>query len=153
MTISQGDGSISNRPLRLLGHRDTSWSELGVMVTPNGARGSWFTLGDETDSAAPVVFNVSFPPDCRIAPHTHDTDYAEIIIEGSQKVGRRWYRVGDIRIVSAGHTYGPLIAGPDGMRAIIIYRDDRWTPVTKRTGSQEGLYTGALDQLPKEAGA
>ena len=63
-----------------------------------------------------------YPPAWTVSPHLHDPDYAEIILEGSLQVTRRWYHEEDIRIVKGGTVYGPVIAGPDGATVLIIFR-------------------------------
>jgi hypothetical protein len=102
--------------------RDTSWTELTTQESMGTVYGS-FAIGDDDDPSAPRVFRGVFPPGCRLEAHSHVCDYAEIILEGSQKVGRRWYRQGDVRIVRAGTVYGPLVAGPDGATVMVVFRN------------------------------
>ena len=63
-----------------------------------------------------------YPPGWEVQPHTHACDYMEIILEGSQKVTGKWHHAGDVRIARAGTVYGPLIAGPEGVRAFLVLR-------------------------------
>jgi quercetin dioxygenase-like cupin family protein len=106
--------------------QETSWEELGFRQYPCGALSSRFVIGDEDDVAAPVVMRGVFPPNAVVAPHSHPCDYAEIILEGTQQVTRRWHKAGDIRIVKAGTVYGPLIAGPEGVTVLVIFRSGDW---------------------------
>ena len=92
--------------------RSTSWDQLGYLEMPNGAKAYKFEIGLEGDDEAPTVFKVEFPPNCEVAPHTHDTDYCEILLEGTQQITGAWHKAGDIRIAKAGTAYGPLVAGP-----------------------------------------
>jgi hypothetical protein len=109
--------------------RDTSWDQLGYWDLDDGAKVSSFVLGDPEDPTSPVIFTGSYPPGARTEPHHHVIDYAEIILEGSQQVTRKWYYPGDVRIVEAGTAYGPLIAGPDGVKTIVIFRNQNWQSV------------------------
>jgi hypothetical protein len=102
--------------------KHTSWDELETTINDLGQTGGSFVLGDIDDETAPRIGRYYFPPSVRVAPHLHDVDYAEIILEGAQRIGGRWYRAGDIRIVRAGTVYGPLIAGPDGVTVTIVFR-------------------------------
>lgn len=105
-------------------HRDTSWDEIAAGRTRPGIESRGFVVGDPDDPAgAPKVLRVRFDPWVRIGMHTHDTDYAEIVLAGSQRVGGRWYRPGDIRVVRAGAVYGPLTSGPDGATVMIVFAD------------------------------
>jgi len=87
----------------------------------NGIKSSQFKIGDDDDEQAPVVLIGTWPPGATVGPHSHVSDYAEIIIAGSQQVTRRWHHAGDVRIVKGGTTYGPLVAGPEGVTVLIIF--------------------------------
>jgi len=106
-------------------HRETSWEELGFVEYANGIKSSQFKIGDDDDEQAPVVLIGTWPPGATVGPHSHVSDYAEIIIAGSQQVTRRWHHAGGVRIVKGRTTYGPLVAGPEGVTVLIIFRDSR----------------------------
>lgn len=108
---------------------DTSWDELGWMEFEGGIRSSRFVLGDPDDPDAPLVFNSYFPPGCRVEAHRHRCDYAEIILEGTQEVSRKWHKAGDVRYVVGDRGYGPLIAGPEGVHVIVIFRKQDYEAV------------------------
>lgn len=97
-----------------------------------------YRIGDPEDERAPLVVQVVFPPGHRVEPHTHDADYTEIILEGSQQVTRRWHHAGDVRIVRAGTAYGPLIAGPTGVTVLIVFRSGSLMPTYVGDGSRAG---------------
>jgi hypothetical protein len=113
--------------------KDTSWAQLHEEGGhPWVAR---FAIGsDEDDRTRPIVLRSNFPPGYKVGPHTHPSDYAEIVQRGSLKVGRQWYHPGDIRIVDGGTTYGPLEAGPEGADVLIIFRDSRTERIPPRPG-------------------
>jgi hypothetical protein len=103
-------------------HWDTSWDAIEAGRSRPGVETRGFVVGDPDHTAgAPKVLKVRFEPWVRVGMHTHDTDYAEIVLAGSQRVGQRWYRPGDIRVVRAGAVYGPLTSGPDGATVLIIF--------------------------------
>lgn len=106
--------------------RNTSWDQLGWVELPDGSRVSSLRVGENGDPTAPVVLRMELPPGASVGVHSHDTDYVEIILEGSQLVTRRLHKAGDVRIVKAGTSYGPLVAGPDGATVLVIFRDGRW---------------------------
>ncbi|GAA0710833.1 hypothetical protein Drose_24805 [Dactylosporangium roseum] len=111
-------------------HRDLSWDELPASRARPGIDARAFVVGDSDDPAgAPKVIRVRFEPWVRVGMHTHDTDYAEIVLAGSQRVGRRWYGPGDIRVVRAGVVYGPLTSGPDGATVLIMFADGARSPM------------------------
>jgi hypothetical protein len=123
----------------------TSWDELDSVELPNGAKATRFVIAaDQDDKAAPVVFRVDFPPNCHVAPHTHDTDYCEIILSGSQQVTRKWHHAGDVRIVQAGTAYGPLVAGPEGCSVLAIFASGSWPAVPLPGGKDDGLHVDVL---------
>lgn len=124
------------------GHVVTSWDELGTITLENtGAVTSQYRIGLPSSDASPTVFKVYFPPDCRIEAHTHDCDYSEIILQGSQKVSGRWLHEGDIRVGLANKGYGPLIAGPEGVTVLVIFANGNWPAV--QIGAGDGSTLGS----------
>lgn len=113
------------------GSFDTSWDELGWKVAYNNVQFSRFVIGPQDDETAPVVLNVYYPPNTEVEPHTHPCDYTEIITEGRIRVGKDEFGPGDVRVVLANTGYGPLVAGSQGCRALIIFRsgDHRMIPL------------------------
>lgn len=127
------------------GHIVTSWDQLGaITLEASGAVTSQYRIGRPSEDSSPTVFKVSFPPDCRIEAHTHECDYSEIILQGSQKVSGKWLHEGDIRIGLANKGYGPLIAGPEGVTVLVIFADGNWPAV--QIGAGDGSTLGS-DQL------
>jgi hypothetical protein len=122
--------------LRRRGHVATSWDAIEPAKLPNGVVTAMYRVGLPDQDSAPTVFKVYFPPGCFIEAHTHDCDYSEIILEGSQKVGNQWHYPGDIRIGLANRGYGPLVAGPEGATVLFIFADGRWPAVT--IGNNDG---------------
>jgi hypothetical protein len=110
-------------------HIDTSWEEIGFIEYDQGIRAAHFSLGIEGDESNPIILRGSFPPDVVVQPHSHNTDYTEIILSGSQQVTRKWHYPGDVRVVKAGTLYGPLVAGPEGVEILIVFRDSRMEAV------------------------
>ena len=106
-----------------------------------------FRVGDPNDETSPTVFKVFYPPESFIEAHTHDCDYTEIILEGSQKVGASWHHAGDIRIGLANRGYGPLVAGPEGATVLFMFKDCRWPAIT--LGNNDGSTLGG-EQIHKQ---
>lgn len=96
-----------------------------------GRRIAHIVIGEETDPSAPHMFWAKEPPGLINRPHAHATDYCEIIIEGTQRVGKKWYRPGEARLVKAGTGYGPLEAGPEGCTKIVIFATSAFEAIEK----------------------
>lgn len=123
------------------GHIVTSWDGLGGLKLPTEAIATMYKIGLPDNEDAPTVFKMWFPPGCTIEVHTHDCDYSEIVLEGSQMVGRKWLYPGDIRIGLANRGYGPLVAGPEGASVLVIFANGRWPGIplgSKNDGSTLG---------------
>ena len=101
------------------------------------------------DPSAPTVFKVYYPPGCKVEAHTHECDYSEIVLEGSQKVGNEWLHPGDIRVGMANRGYGPLVAGDEGATVLVIFADGQWPADT--IGRNDGSSLG-VDELLKTYG-
>ena len=130
-----------NAELSRKGHIAFSWDELDKVELPTGVVTSMYRVGDPSDEASPTVFKVFFPPDSYVEAHTHDCDYTEIILEGTQRVGATWHKAGDIRVGLANRGYGPLVAGPDGATVLFMFKDGRWPAIT--IGNNDGSTLGS----------
>lgn len=141
----------ANKPAKF--QTSTSWDEHRTELR-DGILTSTFRVGAPGDDGAPTVFKTYFPPSTTVPVHTHACDYAEIILEGSQQVTRKWHHAGDIRIVKAGTAYGPLVAGPEGATVLLIFRDGRYQPLAP-DGNEEmfSRYTEGLGGPPSPSGA
>jgi hypothetical protein len=106
-------------------HQETSWADLPLAEHPGGILTRHFAIGHPDEPDGPFVVWVQFPANFAVAPHTHRCDYTEIILDGTQRVGRTWHEAGAIRIVKAGTVYGPLVAGPSGVTALVIFQSRR----------------------------
>ena len=126
------------------GHLAFNWDDLDEIELPTGIRTRMFRLGPEDD--APTIFNVWYPPGCTVEAHTHETDYTEIILEGSQKVGATWHHAGDVRIGRANRGYGPLVAGEDGARVLFMFKDGRWPAITIGNNDGSTLRSDVIEQ-------
>lgn len=106
------------------GHLAFNWDDIDKVTLPTGVVSQMYRAGLGED--APTVFRVYYPPGCTIEAHTHDCDYTEIILEGTQRVGAQWHGPGDVRIGLANRGYGPLVAGEDGATVLFMFKDGRW---------------------------
>ena len=70
------------------GHMAFSWDDLEKLELSNGIVTSLYRVGMPDESSSPTVFKVYYPPDCFVEAHTHECDYTEIVVEGSQARGR-----------------------------------------------------------------
>lgn len=80
-----------------------------------------FEFGD--DPHGPLMVVQVIPPDLDFASHYHDTDYCTVVLAGSLRVGRTWYRSGHLRVQDAGSVYGPIRSGPEGATVVSFYGD------------------------------
>lgn len=121
------------------GHRAiTPWTDEAIELATGHVMAK-FTVGEEDSDAATVVFIAQWPAGCRVDAHTHESDYCEILLKGSQKVGATWFHEGDVRIARAGHIYGPLVAGDEGCTIALIFNGQGWTPIPARPDRTSGL--------------
>ena len=138
--MSQKTDKEFSEELGKKGHISFSWDDLDKLELPTGVITSLYRVGDPFDETAPTVFKVYYPPECFIEAHTHECDYTEIILEGSQKVGASWHHAGEVRIGLANRGYGPLVAGPEGATVLFMFKDGRWPAIT--LGNNDGSTLG-----------
>jgi hypothetical protein len=79
----------------------------------------WYDFG--TTESPGRVFVVKYGPGYVNEPHSHDTDYCSIVVEGSVEIARKTFGPGAIRFVKAFTTYGPIVVGPDGATVIEFF--------------------------------
>ncbi len=123
------------------GHFAFNWDDLDELELPSGIQTRMYRVGDPADESSPTVFKVYYPPECYVEAHTHECDYTEIVLEGSQKVGATWHHAGDVRIGLANRGYGPLVAGPEGATVLFMFKDGRWPAIT--IGNNDGSTLGS----------
>lgn len=69
----------------------------------------------------PFVLEADFPPGFRAGLHWHPHDTIYVITAGALQFGDEgWFRRGDLRWVRGGHSYGPELAGPAGVRFHLV---------------------------------
>jgi|TARA_B110000503_G_C6983584_1_gene344306 hypothetical protein len=118
------------------GHFAFNWDDIKPITLPNGVISKMYRIGCPKDPSSPTVFKVYYPPGCLIEAHTHECDYTEIILDGTQKVGAEWHGAGDVRLGLANRGYGPLLTGPEGASVLFIFKDGRWP--AKTIGNNDG---------------
>ncbi len=75
---------------------------------------------DERGAGTTIVI-AKYEPGAVVGPHYHHADYCSVVVEGSIEITRRNHTVGSMRVVNAGTTYGPLVAGPEGCTMVDIF--------------------------------
>jgi anti-sigma factor ChrR (cupin superfamily) len=105
------------------GHKDTFAADIAWNPGQDpGVTYARFPL-EPGNPQAPMVILSKFEPGSRVAAHTHDTNYFEYIIEGEQTVGKSTFRTGDVRQVTGGTGYGPIVVGPEGCTVLIVFQE------------------------------
>ena len=93
-------------------------------LAASGAGGVFLT--DAPDG--PLAMFIELPGDTESPPHSHDSDAITVVLEGSIRVGKKWYGPGSIRVQDKGSIYGPSFTGPEGVKAIVFLADRRGLP-------------------------
>lgn len=99
--------------------KDIAWGE----GTSPGVKYARFLLDEENAGKSPMVILSTFEPGAEVEPHTHGCNYFEYIIEGSQRVGKVDFNVGDVRWAAGGTGYGPIKVGPEGCTVLIVFQE------------------------------
>jgi len=95
--------------------KDRDWRQAA-----EGVRYTAF-MTDTQDRSRPLNVLSEYPPNHRVEPHTHDSDYTEVVLEGELTVGKMQLVKGDVRVMKGGVGYGPLVSGPHGCRVLTIF--------------------------------
>jgi hypothetical protein len=106
----------------VIGRRTTSQQTRRERIFPAGAVGAkseWMMTGEDP-KFSPTVFLYEQPANQTLAAHFHHNNEFQVFIEGSGKVGAR--PVGPVTVHYAGAytAYGPIVAGPAGLKYFTI---------------------------------
>lgn len=104
------------------GRFDFSFDEPSLAASGSGA----VFLTDAPDG--PLAMFIALPGDVEAPAHSHDSDSITVVLEGSIRVGKKWYRQGSIRVQDKGSIYGPALTGPEGVKTIVFFADRRGLP-------------------------
>jgi hypothetical protein len=120
-----------------------------------------FVLGDDDDIEAPLALFMNLPPGWVLDRHSHDCHRFEVIIEGSMIVDDNIVlRAGDVGTSEPGESYGPHMAGPNGVLTLEIFsRQSGLHPDRDHALPADQRITALIDELragtipPEEAAA
>ena len=72
-------------------------------------------------SRDPAIVEVTFPPNARLAVHSHPSDTLYVFRSGEFHIeGEGVFRPGELRWVRGGEVYGPEWAGAEGAVLLIV---------------------------------
>jgi hypothetical protein len=105
-----------------IGRRTTSQQTRRERVFPTGAIGAkseWMMTGEDP-KFSPTVFLYEQPANQTLAAHFHHNNEFQVFIEGSGKVGARVVEPVTVHYAGAYTAYGPIVAGPAGLKYFTI---------------------------------
>lgn len=100
------------------GRRSTSEATRRQRVYPGGQiayKAEWMQTGEDPHFS-PTVFLYEQPGDTSLSAHFHHNNQFQIFIEGEGKIGPRKIAPVVVHYAGAYTGYGPLLAGPDGLK-------------------------------------
>jgi Cupin len=110
-------------PRPKMGQRSFTWNEPGEWSYDPVKKLSHSTvrLNIDGNGAGTTIVIAKYEPGAVVGPHYHHADYCSLVVEGSIEITRREHTVGSMRVVNAGTTYGPLVAGPEGCTMVDVF--------------------------------
>lgn len=100
------------------GRRSTSEATRRQRIYPGGQiayKAEWMETGDDPRSS-PTVFLYEQPADTTLSAHFHHNNQFQVFIEGEGKIGPRKVAPVVVHYAGAYTGYGPLLAGPEGLK-------------------------------------
>lgn len=100
------------------GRRSTSEATRRQRVYPGGQiayKAEWMQTGEDPDFS-PTVFLYEQPGDTSLSAHFHHNNQFQIFIEGEGRIGPRKIAPVVVHYAGAYTGYGPLLAGPGGLK-------------------------------------
>jgi len=78
-------------------------------------KGEWMESGDDP-ALSPTVALIEQPPNSVLVPHFHRQNQFQLFVDGSGSIGATALAPLSIHYAGAFTGYGPLVAGPDGIK-------------------------------------
>lgn len=78
-------------------------------------RSDWMNTGQD-ETLSPNMFLVEQPPNAVLRPHFHRQNQFQLFVDGSGTIGRTALRPCTVHYAGAFTGYGPLVAGPEGLK-------------------------------------
>jgi len=82
-------------------------------------KSEWMEAGEDP-TLSPTIFLVEQPPHCVAPAHFHRQNQFQLFIDGSGSIGRRPVAPLTVHYAGAYTGYGPLVAGPEGLKYFTI---------------------------------
>jgi len=98
--------------------QDVPWADSVRHGTGEAAKVRNKILGDE--EIGPWVRVVDYAPGYDFAKHSHDQDEVIYVLSGTAEVEGETYRPGTVIYIEKNTPYGPLKAGPEGFRFLLV---------------------------------
>ena len=105
-----------------LGTRDRSErTRRETVVKPDlvGAKSEWMATGTDP-KLSPTIFLIEQPAGMTLPAHFHHNNQFQIFVEGSGKIGPRALSPVTVHYAGAYTAYGPLAAGPQGLKYFTV---------------------------------
>lgn len=98
-------------------------------------KGEWMDSGDDP-ALSPTVALIEQPPGFEFMPHFHRQNQFQVFVGGSGSIGRHALAPVVVHYAGAYTGYGPLIAGPEGIRYFTLRPvcEAGFIPVAQRHG-------------------
>ena len=105
-----------------LGTRDRSErTRRETVIKPDlvGAKSEWMATGTDP-KLSPTIFLIEQPPGMALPAHFHHNNQFQIFVEGGGKIGPRSLSPVTVHYAGAYTAYGPLVAGPEGLKYFTV---------------------------------
>lgn len=144
-----------------IGRRTTSQQTRRERVFPTGAIGAkseWMMTGEDP-KFSPTVFLYEQPADQALAAHFHHNNEFQVFIEGRGKVGARVVEPVTVHYAGAYTAYGPIVAGPAGLKyftirtvhesgAVLVSKaQGKWPAGPRRQATSKPFGIRSMDEL------
>lgn len=147
----------------VIGRRSTSEQTRRPRVYPTGAVGAksdWMMTGEDP-KFSPSVFLYEQPANQTLQPHFHHHNEFQIFIEGEGKLGARKIRPVTVHYAGAYTAYGPIVAGPEGLKyftlrtvhesggVLVAGSEGKWPDGPRRHATGKPLQISPMHELER----
>jgi hypothetical protein len=125
---------------------DIPWQEVRTVQLPGTTASVWEKWLDFSEQFLSLY--ARWDPGMMVHAHGHNSDHVVFVLEGSMTCGEVDCPVGTHIALDQGDTFGPFVAGPDGVVLLEVMMGDPRSFAADPDGWRELLASKGARQLP-----
>ncbi|MEE3329748.1 MAG: hypothetical protein VX246_02670 [Myxococcota bacterium] len=128
---------------------EEKWQEVRTQQQPDGRKSVWEKWLDFTPNF--LTLYAQWDPGMMVHAHGHNSDHVLFVIEGEMQCGELRCTAGMHITLEVGASFGPFIAGPEGVKLFEVMMGDPRSWAADSEGFEKLLASKGATKLPNPA--